>query len=202
MIQKEFRDVVFEFAKEAGSLANVLYIFLFGSAARGEADKRSDIDFCVLIDDENKKMVSSIALDLEKKYDKSMQLVISRNFSGLDKYFISQLFKEGILLYGKSPLIQIKGIGFDGYALFSFSLKNLSQPDKMKLKRALYGYSTIKKGRKLYRSFSKGLVAELNGLFIGRGAVFMPIGKTQIIKNLFDSRKIKFKRLDLFKALI
>ncbi len=202
MIQKEFKETVFEFAKEVSGLDNVLYVFLFGSVAREEADKRSDIDLCVIINDDDKEKISSIALDLEKKYDKNIQLVISKNFTKIDKYFISQLFKESILLYGKSPLIRIKDVGFSGFSLFSFSLENLKQPDKMKIKRILYGYSTVKKGKKLYKSLSKGLVAELNGFFIGRGAVLMPIGKARIIEDVFNSRSIRFKRYDLFKALV
>lgn len=202
MIQKEFKKIVFEFAKEVSDLDNVLYIFLFGSVAREEADKRSDIDLCVIINNNNKKKVSSIALNLEKKYDKNIQLIINKNFSKLDKYFISQLFKEGILLYGKNPLVKIKDVGFKCFALFSFSLENLDQSDKMKMKRILYGYSTVKKGKKLYKSFFKGLVSELSGLFIGRGAVLIPIDKAKIVENVFNSKKVKFKRYDLFKALI
>ena len=202
MIQKEFRELVFEFAKEASGLDNVLHVFLFGSVARGDADKRSDIDLCVITDDDNKKRISSIALDLEKKYDKSIQLVISRRFTNLDDYFILQLFKESILLYGKSPLVKIKSLNFQGYALFSFSLENLDQSDKMKIKRILYGYSTIKKGKKIYKSFSKGLVAESNGISAGRGAVLMPLEKARIIEDIFNSRKVKFERRDMFKALI
>ena len=202
MIQKEFKEIVFEFAKEISDFGNVLYLFLFGSVARGDADKRSDVDFCVVISDDNKKKISSVALDLEKKYDKSIQLVISRNFSKLDKYFITQLFKEGVLLYAKSPLVRIKDIGFSGFALFSFSLENLNQSEKMKIKRILYGYSTVKKGRKLYKSSSEGLVSSLNGFFIGKGAILIPSSKAKIIEDIFNSRKVKFKRYDLFKALI
>jgi len=201
-MQKEFKDVIFEFAKEVSSLSNVLSIFLFGSVARGEADKRSDVDFCVIVDNDNTKKISSIALDLEKKYDKNIQLVISRNFTKLDSYFISQLFREGILLYSRSPLLKIKDMGFKGFALFSFSLIGLNQSDKMKMKRILYGYSTTKKGKKVYKSSSKGLVLELNGLFIGRGAVMIPFEKAKIIEEIFSSRKVKFKRYDLFQALI
>ena len=71
----------------------------------------------------------------------------------------------------------------------------------MKIKRALYGYSTTKKGRKIYKSYSEGLVKELNGFFIG-GAVLIPLDKARIIEGIFDSRKVTFKRYDMLKALI
>ncbi len=202
MIQKEFKDLAFEFAKEMSGLNNILYVFLFGSVARGSADKKSDIDFCVITTNEDKQKISSTALDLEKKYDRNIQLVISRNFTKLDDYFMSQLFKEGIILYGKGPLIRVGSKCFNGYALFSFSLENLSQPEKMKIKRILYGYSTTKKGKKLYKSSSKGLVLELNGLFVGRGAILIPLGKANVIEGIFNSRKVKFEMHEFFKALI
>ena len=49
MIQKEFKNLVFEFAKEVSGLDNVLSVFLYGSVARGEWAKGSDIDILVVI---------------------------------------------------------------------------------------------------------------------------------------------------------
>lgn len=203
MIQKEFKEIVFEFAKKASDLDNVLYVFLFGSVAKEEADRRSDIDLCVIISNSDRKKISSIALDLEKKYDKNIQLVISKNFTKLDNYFIKQLFKEGILLYAKKPIIKLKDIMVEEVTLFSFSLENLDQSEKMKVKRILYGYSTSKKkDKKIYKSFSKGLIKELNGSVIGRGAILIPIKNTKHIEKVFNEKRIKFKREDLFKVLI
>jgi len=156
---------------------------------------------CVIIDGGDKKKISSIALDLEKKYDKNIQLVVSKNFTGLDSYFLSQLFKEGILLYGKSPLVSIKGSSYESFALFSFSLENLEQSDKMKIKRILYGYSTSKKVKKVYKSFSKGLVASFNGFSVGRGAILVPSARAKDIEDVFGARKVKFKRYDLFRRV-
>lgn len=203
MIQKEFKEIVFEFAKRVSDLDNVLYVFLFGSVAKEEADRRSDIDLCVIINNTDRKKISSIALDLEKKYDKNIQLVISRNFTKLDNYFITQLFKEGILFYGKKPIIKLKDILVEEATLFSFSLENLDQSEKMKVKRILYGYSTSKKkGKKIYKSSSKGLIKELNGSVIGRGAILVPIKNAKHIEKVFNEKRIKFKREDLFRVLI
>lgn len=159
------------------------------------------MDICAIISGGDKKRISSIALDLEKKYDKDIQLVVSKNFDKLDKYFLSQLFKEGILLYGKTPLVKVKDLGLEGYALFSFSLGNLEHSEKMKIKRILYGYSTSKKVKKVYKSFSKGLVKELNGFSVGRGAILIPSTKSKDIEEVFGARKVKFKRYDLFKRI-
>lgn len=203
MVQKEFQELCFEFAKKTSSLNNVLFVFLFGSVAREEADKRSDIDFCVITNNNDKKKISSIALDLEKKYDKNIQLVINKNFTKLDSYFIKNLFQEGILLYASNPIIKLKNLKCEEFTLFSFSLSNLSQSEKMKIKRALYGYETEKKQKnKVYKSTSKGLVRELNGLSVGRGAILIPIKNSRYVENIFEDKKIKFEKTSLFKALI
>ncbi|MFQ6063436.1 MAG: nucleotidyltransferase family protein, partial [Methanosarcinales archaeon] len=134
------RDLVFEFAKQASKF-KVAYIFLFGSVAREEEDKRSDVDLLVVFetkknveDLKDKKKVSNLALDLEKKYDKNLQIVFTnKNFDGLDSYFLQQVLREGILLYANSFPIQIKNFKLESYSLISYSLKNLSKPDKMRV---------------------------------------------------------------------
>jgi len=132
MIQKEFKETVFELVKRITDFDNVKYILLFGSVARETADKRSDIDVCVIINDNKKNKISEAALDLEKEYNKNIQIVISKNFEGLDSYFIKQLINEGILLYGKTPIIKFKNLTCEEYALFSYSLGNLEHSDKIK----------------------------------------------------------------------
>lgn len=203
MVQREFQELCFEFAKKTSSLDNVSFLFLFGSVAREEADKRSDVDFCVIINNNDRKEISSIALDLEKKYDKNIQLVVSKNFTKLDPYFIKNLFQESILLYAKNPIIKLKNLKCEEFTLFSFSLSNLPQSEKMKVKRALYGYETEKRQKnKVYKSKSKGLVKDFSGFFIGKGAILIPIKSSKYIENLFTDKKIKFNKTSLFRALI
>lgn len=203
MVQKEFQELCFEFARRISSLGNVSFLFLFGSVAREEADKRSDIDFCVITNNDDKKEISSIALDLEKKYDKNIQLVVSKDFTKLDSYFIKNIFSEGILLYAKNPIIKLKNLKCEEFILFSFSLLNLSQSEKMKIKRVLYGYETEKRQKnKIYKSKAEGMVEELNGFSVGRGAVLLPVKNSKYIEKIFTERKVKFDKFSFFKVLI
>ena len=202
MIQKEFKDIVHEFDSKIADLPNVMYIFLFGSVAREEADKRSDVDFCVILNNNNKKEISKIALDLEKKYDKNIQLVISENFSKLDNYFISKLFEEGILFYGREPLIKLKDAKCREFLLISYSLKNLVQKDKMRIKAKLYGYSTKKKiNNKVYKSSYKGLIKELGGVSVGAGAVLVPLRNAKYILDILDNFNVKYNKIRLLKEI-
>ena len=202
MVQEEFKEIVFEFDRKISELTNVRHIFLFGSVAREQADKRSDVDLCVIIDDTNKKEISKIALDLEKKYDKNIQLVISKNFSKLDKYFIDKLLEEGILLYSKEPLMKFKNFKCKEFLLISYSLKNLTHKDKMKIKAKFYGYSTKKiVNKKVYKSSYEGLVKQLNGLSAGAGAILMPSRSAQPIISILDSFNVKYNKIKLLREI-
>ena len=90
MIQKEFKEPIFEFVKRITDFDNIQYVFLFGSVAREEADKKSDIDICVVINDHNKKKISETALDLEKAYNKNTLLQKTKKSRLLFTQFIIQ----------------------------------------------------------------------------------------------------------------
>jgi len=189
-LQEQFQDVVFDFVKQVSSVPKIYSIFLFGSIARGEADSRSDIDFLVVLDTQQdpnllseRSKVSKIALDLEKKFDKNIQLVFSNiNFDKLDGQFIEDVLREGIILFGRAPIIIDKKLGFSSYVLIHYELTELSRSDKMKVKRALYGYKTKRRYEgKVYTSQMEGLVKELNGKRTGIASILIPYRKSQSV---------------------
>lgn len=207
MIQEEFEELVFEFAKKASRYKKVAYIFLFGSIAKGEADRRSDIDLLVVFDtDKNdittKEEISNLALSLEKKYDRNIQIIFTnKNFDGLDEYFIKEVIHEGILLYGVSPIVEVKGLELEPYTLMLYNLKKFTEKEKRKLKRLLYGHKTKKEvNGKMYRSEKRGLVEVLNGKHIGRGAIIIPKTKAHSLEKELEKVKIAYKRIDMWLA--
>lgn len=207
MIQEEFREQIFKFVRYA-SVDEVAYIFLFGSVAKGDTDRRSDIDIFIVLDTydkdfedmEAKARISELALTLEKEYNRRIQLVFTnKNYEGLDEHFIEEVFKEGILLFAKSPSIKVHGLGLEHYAMFVFSLEGLNSTDKMKIKRILYGYKTKKivKGKR-YESEKIGFVQKLQGLRIGAGVIAIPSKNVLDIEKELNRLKLSFKRIDLW----
>ncbi len=207
MIEEEFKDLVFKFAREA-SLKEVAYIFLFGSVARGDTDRRSDVDLIVAFDTdlkdidklEVKDRISELTLYLEKEYDKNIQVLFTnKNFYGLDSYFIKEVMREGILLYAKSPKINVKGLKLEPYALMLYSLRNSDKKERAKLKRLLYGHKTRKKFKgKVYEYEKKGLVSKLDGKHIGAGAIVVPQKNVQALEKRLEEFKIQHKRVDMW----
>jgi len=154
-------------------------VILFGSFARGDNRKDSDIDIFIDTIKDYKKEVEEISKEALNEFElkasrswhlKGMKNAISLIIDdiNLDKW--KELKKEisiyGIVLYGKI----LADEKVENSVLVSYDLSGLKQKNKMKVIRNLYGY-TIKKGKKEY--IQEGLLSKLkaermsNAILIG-----------------------------------
>jgi len=204
---KEFEEPVFEFAKRISRLSHIYSVLLFGSVASGEADKRSDIDFLVVFDTrgnvskvKERSQVSEIALNIEQKYDKGIQLVFSnRDFKGLDRQFVEEVLRGGITLFGRTPIVQAASLRLQPYNLVHYSLSNLNRSDKMKVKRSLYGHKTKKSYKdKVYESRSRGLLDKLEGRRTGIASVLVPIRYAKVLADTLESFGVNYEVIDVW----
>ncbi len=204
-MQKEFRDIVFEFAKLASDFDSVKTVLLFGSVAKGEADKRSDTDILVLFDtasnefkDEDK--IFTLSQELGRKYDKTMQLVFSnKNFGKLDRKFIETVLKEGIILYGNLPSVRTDKLSLEPYSIFNFEINKLNKNNRNKLNRVLIGYETKKRYKsKVYKSSSEGLIEKYECRKLGPSSIIVPFRNISIFEKLFKSFNIKYRKIDVW----
>jgi predicted nucleotidyltransferase len=207
MIQDEFRELVFKFARE-GATEGVAHIFLFGSVAKGDADRRSDVDLLVVFDTFSesfddlkvKDRISELALYLEREYDRSIQVVFTnKNFDGLDSYFVKKVMREGIVLFSKSPSIKMKNLELEPYALILYSFNGVDKKERLKIGRLLYGHKTKKvvKGR-IYESKKSGLVQELSGYHIAPGLIAIDQKNAEVLEKRLERLNINYKRIDMW----
>jgi predicted nucleotidyltransferase len=92
-----------------GERGNLLKVILFGSVARGSADKDSDIDVLVILKEKNMsdaEKIYSISDEVKSSFDFDenaylQPLIVSRKeMEGLDFLELSQnISREGIVLY-------------------------------------------------------------------------------------------------------
>lgn len=204
-MQKEFKDLVFEFAKLASDFDSVKAVSLFGSVAKGEADKRSDIDILVIFDTAGNKFrdedrLFTLSQELGKKYDKTVQVVFSnKNFDKLERKFIETILKEGIVLYGKLPSVKTNKLSLEPYSILNFDLDHLDKNNRNKLTRILTGYETKKKYKsKIYKSSSQGLIKEYECRKLGPSSIIVPFKNVNIFEKLFKSFNIKYNRVDIW----
>ncbi|WP_317175891.1 nucleotidyltransferase domain-containing protein [Halomontanus rarus] len=125
--QAEFRDPLSRFVNRVNNeLATVAGIVCFGSVARGEADRASDIDIFVLVDDDNelvpaRRTISDIVRVLEAEpidgqryeFEVFVESPASTRRRGED---LRPIFQEGIVLLESEPLQRAKREVFGGVA--------------------------------------------------------------------------------------
>jgi len=76
MIKKDIIKILRNYKNEVANQYNILTIGIFGSVARGESRDESDVDIVIHISEPDFFMLAGIKEDLEKRLDKSVDIVI------------------------------------------------------------------------------------------------------------------------------
>jgi len=176
-------------------------VIVFGSVARDQAEKESDLDVCIVLKNENTKSdISNNILDLEEKYDKNINLVFTdSSFKDLDRQFVETILREGVTIYGKTPDASIQQLELEPYEIIKFDLSNLDQSKKMKIKRLLYGIKTKKKYKgKIYTNKQEGLVEKLGGLRIGIASILIPEKNSWELENILRENDVSLRKITIW----
>lgn len=122
--QEEFRQPAKEFLEKAREKQgdNLVGVILFGSVARGEADRASDIDIQAIVEDElveARRELHDLRQEIEtQKFDGhryEIQLLVestesARNYG--EK--LQEIFSEGITLYSTDGLAEVREVVLSG----------------------------------------------------------------------------------------
>lgn len=178
---------------------NIKEIILFGSIARGDFDKKSDIDIFINIqnDRDSNKINKIIDIQLNKFYKSKIRGVwlnkgIYNEFKVkvgvLDKWKLKRsIIADGIILFGRYKAYpkEIKH-----YYLFTF------QPIKDVTKRN----RVIRKifGRMDRKAIFTGLVEEGNGKKLSPTSFIVPIDLSNRIFDIFKKEKINYRFYEIW----
>lgn len=208
MIQREFGEPLFELVKEISSHVGRIYsVIVFGSVAKGTAEKKSDIDIVVVFDVKGRvgglgerNDIIRIAHAVEEKYSKTFQIVFAdKELSGFDTYFVQQLFREGLILFGKQPTIKAEKLELEPYVLICYSLAGLPVSEKMRVRKTLYGWKTAKKYKgRTYVSESEGLLKGAGGRPLNPATILVPFKKAGPLTDALKGFRAKQKLLNVW----
>ena len=171
-------------------------IILFGSVAKGNFDKESDIDLFIETDKKNAKKINSV-LELYKKtkdYERfkleGIENGISVKCGDLNEWkdLKRSIISGGIVLYGT---YQGKPKKLKHKLIFLLDVGNFERSKKIKVWRKIYGYRQ-KIGKKMY--VSKGFAEKK----LGRGAFIISIENLEDAKNYLIKNKIKHSFFDIW----
>lgn len=168
-------------------------IILFGSAARGEAGKESDIDlfFDVEKKEDEEKIEKIIKEELKKFYKskiaetwilKGIKNPININVGKIEEWKLKRsIISEGISLYGKYKEIPKN---MKGFVLFNMTpIKNITKRNR--IIRELFG-------RKEKNYSKKGIVGEINGKKLSASSFVIPKEHTDKILKLLGKEKVNY----------
>ena len=171
---------------------------LFGSVARDEFDKESDIDLFIDVWSKNDiSYIESMVQDAEKSFfaisEKKWSLLgISFPIKTIVGILEDEEWKElrlemsasGIIFYGKFEVLEGN---LNHYAMFNYSLSRLKQNKKMAFLRRLFGYKSIK-NKKEYRI--PGLLEKIGGVKLNSNVILVPVEKSRDVQKFLNSFKI------------
>ena len=177
------KKLIDQFVEHVRHLPQLECILLFGSLARDEADKRSDIDLLLIFDAENPKVyipeIMTIVTSL--KPHREIQPTVT-NLTDYDETFLQTVLRDGKVLWGKI-IISPDKLLLKPYRLVSYNLSALKPSKKVKISRLIHGYHSKKTINDAVKHYVyTGLKDKYNATLISKNTILLPEheGKTFI----------------------
>lgn len=213
---QELREIAIQkVIEQAPQMKKLVSIIVFGSVARGEADRRSDIDLLLVFDvphdpekgveaKEVRRVVNSVERELVQFAGKGDELRIQPVLARLKKIVETELYKriarEGKPVWGMPIVVKAGALNLQPHVIFTYSLQKLSPADKNRVNRALAGRSTRKEYRgKEYYSKQQGLLELCEAKKIGQGAILVHETKVRPFEEVFERFGVDYKKHEIWK---
>ena len=179
------------FDKEPGLINDIKTIILFGSGARGELEKDSDLDLFIETKENDEQLEEKIEAIKEDFYTSNRfknywELIYGSNYPlsikvGNIKSWSSiypALEAEGIVIYGN-----YSSVNNDGKKKVLFSWENIKGKNRINLYRNIFGYSSNDKDY-------PGLIEKYQGQRLSKGSILIPIEAREYFREVFKKYKI------------
>ncbi len=210
MKQNELFSYVYDFVSQLLDngviFDSVKKIILFGSLARGDFRKDSDVDLFVDLKlmKEHRKIDGLIKKELDKfesrsektwhlrEIDLPIKVIVGDLEQARWKDLREEVLAYGKILYGKFEKVPEK---LNHQILINYDMKRLPQKRKMGFLRRLYGY-VIKKGRKEY--VQEGIIDEIKGEKLGAGSFIISADNLIDVKKILRDFRVKYELRDVW----
>lgn len=193
---QDFASFLMQNVKEADKIKKIV---LFGSTARGEEGKESDIDIFIEAEEKQEQEINKIkekfygSIKFKKywelfgiKNEINLSIGNLKDWGDLNRSIIS----NGIVLFGKyDDKIKTKP-----RVLFSI-IPGDNRNKNISIWRKLYGY-TQKVGKKEY--IKEGLIKEYGGEKLANGVIIVPMDNSNKLSNFLKNSKFSFKMIQFW----
>jgi predicted nucleotidyltransferase len=179
-MNKKDQRIIERFIERVRGLGKVSAVVLYGSMARGDEDRRSDIDIMLVVEDKDPMCilpeVTGIITGLRPH--REIRCVLT-NLKDYDAEFYKNVFKDGKVLFGKLVLSS-DNLALRPYYLVAYDLRGVPQSKKVKIAQKVYGQHSVKriKGRR-YEYHYEGLKDRFGVTVLKKGIIMIPLGEAR-----------------------
>lgn len=165
---------------------DVIGIVVFGSYARGDFGRKSDLDLLVILRptlNGDQDGVRRHAINIVSEVESETRLPVhiapfvtsAGDPDGLGAEFLHELWTDGVVLYGEaSTLAMLQPSGLAPWSVVRFSLDGTLPKERVRLARRLHG------------TRGKPGIIRLPGLNLSRGAALVPAEQTRAVRDALD----------------
>lgn len=195
MLNREDEDLINRFlVRITQEIPSLSVAVLFGSMARGDYDKRSDIDIMLVVDSKNKEdlnqIISRVITELQPH--REIRTVVT-DLHDYDEDYYQNVFREGRVLYGK-VILTPEHLALKPYLIVSYDLSGKPNTLQVKISKKVHGYTSkkvIDGEEKIYRY--DGIEKKYNGKVISKSAVILPFDSGNEFVEELKGLKVPFR---------
>ncbi len=191
--EEELRKLAAKLAAEASTMEGLTSIILYGSYARGNHHRKSDVDLLLTFKDEEalrkaedkiQKLygISDATLSIE-----TLTLNRIEEYAQSNPYFFRNILKEALIIFASPPFKIRLREALNGWlkVLITYEMTKLPCCIKKRVDRILYGVKH--KGKRI----CKGIIREEER--IGRGALLLTPEKAEKVKEILEKHGAKHR---------
>ena len=169
---------------------NIFDIVIYGSSVKGKLNP-NDVDILVIFNEGNLKerlgKIQEIKKEITTKEKLDIKGILLEELFKEEFFARSNIFAEGISLFTGENFS--KKIGYTGYCLFIYSLKDKKHSEKVKFNYLLSGRN------------NKGLTKELGGTFLGPGVIKVPVKNSMEFEEILNKHEVQFTKKTILEVI-
>jgi len=191
-MQKDYLSFLKSGCSKLAKSKDIFDIVLYGSAVKGK-EEPEDVDILVIFKDNPLNKRAETAQSLKENFAKKLEGIDIKTINLQELFESDFLARQAALIEGYSLLHNMpfcERMGFKGYALFTYTLKGLTQTDKTRFVYALSG------------RMKEGIISELKAEPLGRGAVIVPISSSFRFEAFMQKWHLHYKKKSIMVSLL
>jgi predicted nucleotidyltransferase len=178
----------------------VVGLILFGSYARAEFGRMSDVDLLVLVAGNAPveasepgrralQLVGRVEADYQLPMHLAPVLVRTGDVQGLGNELLTDIWRDGIVLYGvASHLAALRPSGLAPWALYRFSMAKAPASDRIRLSRRLHGFGKAT------------ALVKPPAVTLGRGVLLVPASLSLRVRAAFDEAGATYDAIEVWRS--